>query len=56
MRVGKCLGPIIEATKQFDTQTNAYRPHGTYSKAAIDKDITKIVDELVKYLRYLPFV
>ena len=53
--VGKCLGPIVKATQQFDTQTSVYKPYGTHSKATTKKNIEKVVRELVDVAKVFTF-
>ena len=53
--VSKCFGPLNKATQQFDKETHVYKPHGTHSKASTQRDINKIVEELVDVAKVFQF-
>lgn len=46
VRVGKCIGPLVKASQNFDAVTNIHPPHGTHSKAKQAKDVMRVTHEL----------
>ena len=46
VRVGRCIGPLMNATHQFDKECGIDPTHGTHSKASVKKDLQLVVKEL----------
>ena len=57
VRVGHCMGPLMNATHQFDKECGIDSVHNTHSKASFKKDLQIVVKELTeksKIFKYLP--
>jgi len=57
VRVGRCIGPLLTATHQFDKESDVQTPRGSHSKASFKKDLKLVVQELSeksKVFKHLP--
>ena len=46
-RIGKCSGPLLNVCEQFDNISNVITPRGKQSKPSHEKDLRKIVEQLI---------
>ena len=57
VRVGRCMGPLMNATHQFDKECGIHPVRTTHSKASFKKDLQIVVKELSEkseVFKYLP--
>lgn len=48
VRIGRCIGPLMNATHQFDKECGINSMHGAHSKPSLKRDIQVVVKELAE--------
>ena len=46
LRIGKCVGPLLNICKQFDAISSVRQPSGKHTQASREKDLKRIVNQL----------
>ena len=47
LRIGKCVGPLYNVCKQFDTISSVRTASGKHTRASYEKDLKRVVDHPV---------